>query len=107
MATSGEQTTMGEGREDVDGRENREAESHEAILDGPDIKPTSSIQVKGQTLNKEGDEVDIEIKGRHDPCVGIRAVPIAEAMVNLVLMDHILRNRAQNFDIEQKLPFTE
>ena len=71
------------------------------------IKPTSSIQVKGQTLNKEGDEVDIEVKGRHDPCVGIRAVPIAEAMVNLVLMDHILRNRAQNFDIEQKLPFTE
>ena len=71
------------------------------------IKPTSSIQVKGQTLNKKGDEVDIEVKGRHDPCVGIRAVPIAEAMVNLVLMDHILRNRAQNFDIEQKLPFTE
>ena len=43
--------------------------------------------------------------GRHDPCVGIRAVPIAEAMANLVIMDHLLRNRAQCGDIEQELPF--
>ena len=59
------------------------------------IKPTSSIQVKGHTLNKEGDEVDIEVKGRHDPCVGIRAVPVGEAMLSCVLLDHFLMNKAQ------------
>ena len=48
---------------------------------------------------------ELEIKGRHDPCVGIRAVPIAEAMVNLVLIDHLLRNKAQCGDVDQKLPF--
>ena len=69
------------------------------------IKPTSSIQTKGKTINKDGEEVDIEVKGRHDPCVGIRAVPIAEAMVSLVLVDHLLINKAQCADIEQKLPF--
>ena len=69
------------------------------------IKPTSSIQTKGKTINKDGEEVDIEVKGRHDPCVGIRAVPIAEAMVSLVLVDHLLINKAQCGDIEQKLPF--
>ena len=71
------------------------------------IKPTSSIKTKGKTVNKEGDEVDIEVTGRHDPCVGIRAVPIAEAMVSLVLVDHLLINKAQCNDIEQKLPFSE
>ena len=71
------------------------------------IKPTSSIQTSGKTLNKDGDEVDIQVKGRHDPCVGIRAVPIAEAMVNLVIMDHVLRNRAQCGDIKQEPPFIE
>ena len=69
------------------------------------IKPTSSIQTKGKTINKDGEEVDIEVTGRHDPCVGIRAVPIAEAMVSLVLVDHLLINKAQCGDIEQKLPF--
>jgi len=69
------------------------------------IKPTSSIQTKGKTINKDGEEVDIEVTGRHDPCVGIRAVPIAEAMVSLVLVDHLLINKAQCADIEQKLPF--
>ena len=71
------------------------------------IKPTSSIKTKGKTINTDGKEVDIEVTGRHDPCVGIRAVPIAEAMVSLVLVDHLLINRAQCADVEQKLPFTE
>ena len=71
------------------------------------IKPTSSIKTKGKTVNKEGNEVDIEVTGRHDPCVGIRAVPIAEAMVSLVLVDHLLINKAQCADVEQNLPFSE
>ncbi|MBN9226081.1 MULTISPECIES: chorismate synthase [Legionella] len=58
------------------------------------LKPTSSIITPGKTLNTSGDEVTIVTKGRHDPCVGIRAVPIAEAMMALVLMDHYLRNKA-------------
>ena len=69
------------------------------------IKPTSSIRSKGQTINAAGDEVEVEVTGRHDPCVGIRAVPIAEAMVNLVLMDHFLRNQAQCGKINQSTPF--
>ena len=69
------------------------------------IKPTSSIRSKGQTINAAGDEVEVEVTGRHDPCVGIRAVPIAEAMVNLVLMDHFLRNQAQCGTINQSTPF--
>jgi len=71
------------------------------------IKPTSSIKAKGKTINKDGKDVDIEVIGRHDPCVGIRAVPIAEAMISLVLVDHLLINRAQCADIDQKLPFSE
>ena len=71
------------------------------------IKPTSSVKTKGKTVNKEGNEVDIEVTGRHDPCVGIRAVPIAEAMVSLVLVDHLLINKAQCADVEQNLPFSE
>ena len=71
------------------------------------IKPTSSIKTKGKTVNKEGNEVDIEVTGRHDPCVGIRAVPIAEAMVSLVLVDYLLINKAQCADVEQNLPFSE
>ena len=69
------------------------------------IKPTSSIKSKGQTINAAGDEVEVEVTGRHDPCVGIRAVPIAEAMVNLVIMDHFLRNQAQCGKINQSTPF--
>ena len=71
------------------------------------IKPTSSIKSKGKTVNKDGEEVDIEVTGRHDPCVGIRAVPIAEAMVSLVLVDHLLINQAQCSEIKQELPFSE
>lgn len=59
------------------------------------LKPTSSIITPGQSINTLGEEVTVVTKGRHDPCVGIRAVPIAEAMMALVLMDHFLRNKAQ------------
>jgi chorismate synthase len=59
------------------------------------LKPTSSIVTPGQTINTAGEEVQVVTKGRHDPCVGIRAVPIAEAMMALVLMDHYLRHKAQ------------
>ena len=60
------------------------------------LKPTSSITRPGRSLDVHGEEVDVVTTGRHDPCVGIRAVPIAEAMVALVLMDHLLRDRGQN-----------
>lgn len=60
------------------------------------LKPTSSITVPGKTITIEGEATEMITKGRHDPCVGIRAVPIAEAMLALVLMDHLLRHRAQN-----------
>ena len=63
------------------------------------LKPTSSITIPGKTINLQGEVTDVVTKGRHDPCVGIRAVPVAEAMMALVLMDHFLRNRAQNADV--------
>ncbi len=63
------------------------------------FKPTSSILVPGRSVNLQGEEVDVVTKGRHDPCVGIRATPIVEAMVALVLMDHALRHRAQCADV--------
>ena len=65
------------------------------------LKPTSSIRIPGQSIDTEGNSVEVSTTGRHDPCVGIRAVPIAEAMVALVLMDHCLRQRAQNPEREQ------
>ncbi|WP_445497225.1 chorismate synthase [Photorhabdus sp. SF281] len=68
------------------------------------LKPTSSIMVPGKTINRQGEEVEIVTRGRHDPCVGIRAVPIAEAMMAIVLMDHLLRQRAQCADVESSLP---
>ena len=68
------------------------------------LKPTSSISVPGKTIDKTGAETEIVTKGRHDPCVGLRATPIAEAMVALVLMDHYLRHRAQNADVESMTP---
>ena len=60
------------------------------------IKPTSSIRIPGKTIDNKGNDSTIITKGRHDPCVGIRAVPIAEAMLAIVLMDHALRHKAQN-----------
>ncbi len=68
------------------------------------LKPTSSIGVSGKTINKQGESTDLITKGRHDPCVGIRAVPIAEAMLALTLMDHFMRNRAQNADVVCETP---
>lgn len=68
------------------------------------LKPTSSITVPGRTINREGEQVEMITKGRHDPCVGIRAVPIAEAMMAIVLMDHLLRQRAQNGDVHSSVP---
>ncbi len=65
------------------------------------LKPTSSIRISGRTIAADGSEAEISTKGRHDPCVGIRAVPVAEAMLSLVLMDHLLRQRAQNPDRAQ------
>jgi len=68
------------------------------------MKPTSSITVPGNTITREGEEIEMITKGRHDPCVGIRAVPIAEAMMAIVLMDHLLRQRAQNGDVNSSVP---
>jgi chorismate synthase len=68
------------------------------------LKPTSSIAVPGKTIDKTGAATEIVTKGRHDPCVGLRATPIAEAMVALVLMDHYLRHRAQNADVKSNTP---
>ncbi|MBI3356430.1 MAG: chorismate synthase [Nitrospirae bacterium] len=68
------------------------------------IKPTSSIRVSRRSIDKRGKPVTVETNGRHDPCVGIRATPIAEAMMALVLMDHALLHRAQNADVSTKTP---
>lgn len=68
------------------------------------LKPTSSISVPGKTIDVNGEEQDVITKGRHDPCVGIRAVPIAEAMMALTIMDHVLRHRAQNADVNVCTP---
>ena len=68
------------------------------------LKPTSSLRLPGRTINLHGEPVEVVTKGRHDPCVGIRATPIAEAMLALVLMDHALRHRAQNLDVRSATP---
>ena len=74
--------------------------SGETILASIALKPTPSIEIAGQSINVYGDSVEVSTHGRHDPCVGIRAVPIAEAMVAIVLMDHYLRHRAQCSDVK-------
>ena len=63
------------------------------------IKPTSSLRIPGRSINVRGEPVEVVTEGRHDPCVGIRATPIAEAMLAIVLMDHVMRHRAQNADV--------
>ncbi|MBC3764531.1 chorismate synthase [Neptunicella marina] len=68
------------------------------------LKPTSSISVPGETIDVDGNSIEVVTKGRHDPCVGIRAVPIAEAMLALTLMDHLLRHRAQNTGVNCTTP---
>jgi chorismate synthase len=65
------------------------------------LKPTSSIRIPGKSIDIRGEASEVITTGRHDPCVGIRATPIAEAMLALVLMDHLLRDRAQNADVRQ------
>lgn len=68
------------------------------------LKPTSSIVTPGRSIDVQGNPVEVVTKGRHDPCVGIRAVPIAEAMMALVLLDHALRHRGQNADVVCSVP---
>jgi len=68
------------------------------------LKPTSSIRLPGRSVDLAGRPVEVVTKGRHDPCVGIRATPIAEAMLAIVLMDHLLRQRAQNFEARSSTP---
>ena len=74
--------------------------SGQDILASIALKPTSSIIKPAETINKSGEETEIVTKGRHDPCVGLRATPIAEAMLAITLMDHYLRHRAQNADVD-------
>lgn len=68
------------------------------------LKPTSSLRLPGQSINSRGEAIEVVTQGRHDPCVGIRATPIAEAMMAIVLMDHFLRHRAQNADVSCETP---
>ena len=81
--------------------------SGQDVLASIALKPTSSVSVPGKTIDKSGQNTEIVTKGRHDPCVGLRATPIAEAMVALVIMDHYLRNRAQNADVKSETPEIE
>ncbi|MCI0517688.1 MAG: chorismate synthase, partial [Woeseiaceae bacterium] len=78
--------------------------SGQDILASIALKPTSSIALPGKTIDSKGAESQIVTRGRHDPCVGLRATPIAEAMIALVLMDHYLRHRAQNADVRPATP---
>ncbi|MEO5343212.1 MAG: chorismate synthase [Gammaproteobacteria bacterium SHHR-1] len=68
------------------------------------LKPTSSLRLPGRSVDRQGQAVQVITEGRHDPCVGIRATPIAEAMLAIVLMDHALRQRAQNADVVRSTP---
>lgn len=68
------------------------------------LKPTSSIHLPGKSIDMQGNAIEVVTHGRHDPCVGIRATPIAEAMMAMVLMDHLLRHRGQNADVNPETP---
>jgi chorismate synthase len=78
--------------------------SGQAIVASIAMKPTSSLRLPGKSVNLAGEPTEVITEGRHDPCVGIRATPIAEAMMALVLMDHYLRHRAQNADVCSETP---
>ncbi len=78
--------------------------SGQDILASVAFKPTSSLRIPGRSVNLRGEPVEVVTEGRHDPCVGIRATPIVEAMLALVLMDHALRHRAQNADVQPVTP---
>jgi len=69
------------------------------------LKPTSSLRIPGKSINLKGEAIEVITEGRHDPCVGIRATPIAEAMMAITIMDHVMRHRAQNIDADSGLPF--
>src|SRR5690606_25075434 len=71
------------------------------------LKPTSSLHLPADSINVAGEPVVVRTLGRHDPCVGIRATPIAEAMMALTLMDHMLRHRAQNMGVQVETPDIE
>ena len=81
--------------------------SGQPILASIALKPTSSLRLPGRSIDVNGEPVEVVTTGRHDPCVGIRATPIAEAMMALVLMDHYLRHRAQNGDVGIDTPDIE
>ncbi len=68
------------------------------------LKPTSSLRIPGRSVDRHGGSIEVVTKGRHDPCVGIRATPIAEAMMALVVIDHLLRHRGQNAGVESGIP---
>lgn len=78
--------------------------SGQAIIAHIALKPTSSLRIPGRSVDVHGNPIEVITKGRHDPCVGIRATPIAEAMLAITLMDHLLRDRAQNADIHAGQP---
>lgn len=78
--------------------------SGQAITASIALKPTSSLRLPGKSINQQGEAIDVVTQGRHDPCVGIRATPIAEAMMAIILMDHFLRHRAQNSGVVAGLP---
>jgi chorismate synthase len=78
--------------------------SGQDILVGIALKPTSSLRLPADSVDIDGNPVEVVTTGRHDPCVGIRATPIAEAMLALVLIDHYLRHRAQNADVRSTTP---
>ena len=77
--------------------------SGQDVLVSVALKPTSSLRIPAATIDQDGQVVKVATHGRHDPCVGLRATPIAEAMLAIVLMDHYLRQRAQNADVEADL----
>jgi len=81
--------------------------SGQPILASIVLKPTSSLRLPGRSINERGEPVEVITTGRHDPCVGIRATPIAEAMMAIVLMDHYLRHRGQNADVVVSTPDIE
>ncbi|MCW8931098.1 MAG: chorismate synthase [Gammaproteobacteria bacterium] len=68
------------------------------------LKPTSSLHLPGQSVDIDGNPIEVITKGRHDPCVGIRATPIAEAMLAITLLDHLMRHKAQNSDVQSQTP---
>ncbi|BAP58161.1 chorismate synthase [Thioploca ingrica] len=78
--------------------------SGQDIIASVALKPTSSLRLPGRSIDIHGQPTEVITTGRHDPCVGIRATPIAEAMLALVLMDHALRHRAQNWDVHSPIP---